>query len=229
MPRLINRQKQIPNGFRFYLPALRWSSKPYQSFEQIVQGALGAIKANPHVAQMMGWPTDYNGVASMVDAFNAKLCQTNGWNDYITTDGGQSAAVPFPPPNRPGIVQSFKNVVAGSSTLIDWIKSGSEAVPPELSEKRAAVCVSCPMNNPSDLTSIFTVPVSNAIRAALNSRKEMNLSTSHDEKLGVCVACSCPIRLKIHLKLNAILSKMPKESYDALVPNCWIKTENNQT
>lgn len=239
MPKLISRDRQIPNGFRYYIPQLKWQSRPFDSFDTIVTNALQVMKANPHVAQRMGWVLTYEAVANQVDYFNAALCQANGWHQYITQGGGGAPSVPFPQvqnpiqpvqpsqPFQPGnLFRSLKNVVAGGNTIIEWIKSGAEAVPAELAEKRAAVCVSCPKNAQGDLTSFFTVPASNAIRAALNSRKEMNLSTTQDDKLGICSACSCPLPLKLHLKLESILPKMPKESFDALAENCWIRTES---
>jgi hypothetical protein len=111
---------------------------------------------------------------------------------------------------------------------VGWLASKAEAVPSVLSEARAGICVQCPLNTKGDWLSLFTVPWATAIRSALNTRREMQLSTSHDGELGVCEACDCPLALKVHFDLKRILDHMPSESFDALDKGCWIRSEKAQ-
>lgn len=223
MPRLKDRNRQIPNGMVFYQPETQWKAPLYASFNVIVESLIAHRKANPFLIEKNGWSVDPVQVADEVDAFNATVCQRLGWGDYIM-DGGGVPSVPFPSPPKafPG---KLNQVAAGAKTLVKWIASGAEAVFPEVANKRAGVCVTCPLNGKGAWESFFTVPVSNAIRAALDERKGMNLSTFHDENLGVCEACSCPLKLKVHMKIDAILADIPKESFDSLWQSCWIRTE----
>jgi hypothetical protein len=105
-----------------------------------------------------------------------------------------------------------------------------------LAEARAAVCAGvcaagapqgkpCPKNQPGDWLSYFTVPVSNALRAALAALKGQGLSTTRDDDLHVCAACDCPLKLKVWARLDHILAHIPPESKAGLVDNCWIRTE----
>lgn len=194
------------------------------SFDTIVRQLIAHRAGNPRLAAKYGWSTDYDTVANEVDAFNAQMCKAMGWNQYID-EGVQSAPpAPFPvPPSSP--LQKLGVAAVGAKTLVSWISSGAEAVPAELAEKRAATCVACPMNDKGDWSRWFTVPVSNAIREMLALRKGMNLSTSLDDKLQVCTACGCPLKLKVHIERGRIVREMGPETVAKLHESCWIPKE----
>lgn len=224
MSRLKDRNRQIPNGFIFLQPETQWKPPPFASFQTIVDSLIAHRVANPYLVQKHGWTTDQTSVANEVAAFNARVCEVMGWNDYIEPGDGGAPSVPFPSPT-PSLSGRLSQLAAGGKILVKWIASGAEAVAPELSHSRASVCVQCPLNGKGDWTSFFTQPVSNAIVAALEDRKQMQLSTPLDDQLGVCEACSCPLKLKVHMKIEPILADMPYESFDALAANCWIRAE----
>lgn len=225
MPKLLSRQKYVPGGFKFWIPAIKFQAAPNASFDVIVNSIIAARKANPHLLAKHGWATDYDTVADELDYFNAKMCADLGYTDYIT-EGGGGATAPFSQVHHPrSTLQRAAGVVGGAETVVEWIKDGSEAVSPELANKRAAVCVTCPLNQKGDFASFFTVPVADAFRKALNFRRQIKLSTSHDDQIGVCTACDCVIRLKVHLPLSRILAKMPADARDVLDKGCWIRAE----
>lgn len=234
MARLKNRQKFIPNGFKFYDPNLKWTAPLNASFQTICDGLRSARLANPGLTAAKHLATDANAIAEEVDAYNAHICESHGWTDYINSGQG-GAAVPFsqePPqqqhhhPPVASISQKVRSVAAGGEALVDWITSGAEAVPKEQAERRAATCAKCPLNGKGGWEKWFTVAVSNAIRAALRHKKEFNLSTPDDDKLGVCEACTCPMTLKVHVPFEKFYSKMPQADKDALHKDCWIRSES---
>lgn len=221
MPRLRNRQRSIPNGLTFIQPQTNWQPRKGSSFQGIVESLIAHRRANPR----FNLSTDPAAVADEVDAFNAAICERMGWNDYIISgaDGGQPAAVPFPDPKGKSLLNQVGNVVAGSETIVDWIKSGAEAVPEPKSTARAKICVTCPKNTTEGgLLRWFTKPAAAAIKAAVASRKGFNLSTPVDDKLGVCSACSCELHLKVHLPLERIKPHMDIAVLEALDERCWI-------
>ncbi len=220
MARLKSREKFIPGGFKFYQPETKWQSPPFASFNTIVGGLVAHRQANPFLTQKHGWPVDPVQVAEEVDAYNAMMCQRMGWTDYFI-EGGPDSPLSQPPHRHHLLVQS-QRLAAGAKTLVDWIKDGSEAVPAELANKRAEICAGCPKNGTADLTSWFTMPVSQAIKAAISLRKDWNLSTPFDDKLGVCDACACPLHLKIHMPLDRILARLTDEVKRDLDARCWI-------
>lgn len=222
---LKNRQMQIPNGLKFVQPELKWHARP-GSFDSIVQQVYHLRHGNPGIAKQKGWATEVADIEEEVDAYNTRLCVGMGWTDYITGEGGSAAAArPFPAAPQRSALSSVRAVAAGAGVIINWLRSGAEAVPQELAEKRAAICAPCPLNYKGDWTSLFTVPVSAAIQREINKRRDWKLSTSRDAELGVCDGCLCPMKLKIHMPLERITTKLPAEVKAALVPNCWIKTE----
>lgn len=229
MPKLLNRQRQIPNGLRFYQPELRWTSPRQASFDQIVQGLMRARLANPGLAAKHKWATTYDGVADDVDRFNAAICAQAGWTDYITNQ--QAGSVPKSTPRGPLNLQSLKDaavaakeLVRGAKTLIEFIDSGEKPEPTQVAEARAAVCEVCPKNTAGDLTQWFTVPAAELIRRQIEKAQQLNLKTSRDGKLHLCSACHCPLKLKVHIPLDWIKKRLSPEQMARLreAPACWI-------
>lgn len=96
MARLKDRNKSIPYGVKFKIPALTWESKP-GSFDSVVRQTIAARLGNPYLTKQRGWSTDYETVANEIDEWNANLCAHLGWWDYVA--GGQGGATqpnPFP-------------------------------------------------------------------------------------------------------------------------------------
>lgn len=213
---LRNRQKQIPNGLFFYEPMTKWRSAG-GSFSSIVDQLIAHRIANPWLNK----PTERPAVENEVDIFNAKVCEANGWTDYIV-GGDPSPPFHLPPPS---LGQRLANVAAGAEVLIEWIESGAQAVPAEKAAARAAVCAVCPMNQKGDLMAYFTKPVAEAIRRALSQRSDWNLTTPDDFRLGVCTGCDCPMRLKVHMPIERIRSKLKPEVQARLHATCWIPKE----
>lgn len=203
--------------------------KPFASFGVVVATLIVARAANPALVKQFGWSLDYETVANEVDESNAAHCIRNGWTNYVIGGDQGGAPAPFPfPRNRPApptLSQKLSNVAAGSEVIVEWIKSGAEAVPQEQANARAEVCGVCRLNGKGGWESYFTVPASNAIRAALRNRSEFGLSTPHDDKLGVCEACSCPMALKVFLPLDKFFGSMTQQAKDGLHPQCWILAE----
>ena len=96
MPRLKDRQRQIPGGFVFELPALGWRSPAFASFDVIVDQAVRLIKANPKVAAQQDWPADRQRVSDWVDATNAQRCWDNHWTDFYMAGGEHEVHASMP-------------------------------------------------------------------------------------------------------------------------------------
>ena len=87
MAKLKDRQRQIPYGFKFSIPELKYNSSPYASFTAIVNSVHNALNANPELAAKKGWPTEYDAICELVDSYNAGVCESNGWKDYFVSTG----------------------------------------------------------------------------------------------------------------------------------------------
>lgn len=221
MIRLKNRQLSIPNGYRYYWPLTGFKAR-VGSFDSVTQQFQAHLRGNVSQANKAGIdPDNYEQVADLVDAFNAAYCRRMLYFAFITgVEEGQSSSVPF---RQAPLQRRVENVAAGGDTLIDWIRSGAEAVPKTEATRRGAICSKCESNKKGDWLRFFTVPVSRAIQFALNRRDKMKLETEHDSKLGVCELCDCPLQLKIHLPMQRIVDGIDPDVRKKLPGNCWIE------
>lgn len=223
MNRLIDRQHQIPGGFRFYQPETKWQSQPWASFDSIVEALIAHRKGNPAYLEKYGWATDRPNVANEVEAYNVHLCEQFGWTKFISATGGTDPIPKYYPPQQPLSNQSGKLVV-GAKSLADWSISG-QVVDQEQADSRASVCASCPNNLKADVLSFFTAAAGTLIKKELELRNERKLTTVKDAMLSFCDACGCPLKLKVHCPTEIIRKHMTEEIKNALDKNCWILSE----
>ena len=216
---LKNRQVQIPGGLQFRIPEVGFIAPPYQSFDTLVASVLRVVLANPKLAAKFRWPTDRAGVEVWVDHTNAMVCQQNGWKDYITVF--RDLEPPKLPP--PSGAHPLEALAAGAKSLAEWFGAGGEPVEKELALSRAKVCFNCPQNHPGDWGNWFSRSASELIR------KVCSLGTEYDEELGVCEACQCPTKLKVHVPIPHILNNIPADSKAALDSKCWILSEEKMS
>lgn len=217
MPRLLDRNRQIPYGLKFHEPATKWEPIPGSSFETIVTGLIAHRRGNPYLAKKNNWAMTRPAVDEEVDAYNAAICAAHGWTNFISEgDGLPKSTAPH------HFLESARNVAGGARALADWIGEGGVPVPPAEAEARAGICATCPKNGKGSWTRFFTEPAANVIRRQMAIRNDMALSTSFDDQLGVCTACDCPLTLKVHVGMKHILAHTSPEGKAQLDPRCWI-------
>lgn len=217
-----------PGGWRYYHPETNWSSTPGVDFDQLRAEIIRHRLANPRL--LGSFSTDPEGVGNDIESF----IQIAIGHDPNYCTGATVPKAQRPPPFSQwagkyvgSAAGAVKKVTAGVGVLIDWLGTGAKPVSPTQAECRAAICVKCPKNKPGDLTSWFTVPASNLIRQQLAIKDDMALKTPHDTALGVCEACACPMKLKVHTPLKHVAGHLLPESRAALDPGCWILIEEN--
>jgi hypothetical protein len=211
-----------PGGWQWYSPQTRWNlPNPVSvTFDQAVTLIIKHRLANAATTVQFKLATDFNAVAAELDSFTRSRL------------GMPAISFPkqTPPPAVPqlsGAVQSavavVKKIAAGAALLLEWEQSGKPAVAPELSQKRADICATCPKNEPGKgLTDYFTAEASEQIRKRFARLMSMNLTTTKDAELKVCSACLCPLRLKVHTPLELIVNRLKPEQRAELDPRCWI-------
>lgn len=211
-----------PQGWSYYQPQTRWTlPNPVSvTFDQAVMLIIKHRQANPAITIQFRLATDFNSVAAELDA-------------YTRTRLGMppiSVPKPTPPPAVPqlsGAVQAgvaaVKKIAAGAALLMEWEESGMPPASQAISQDRANTCVTCPKNEQGKgLTDYFTGPLSEKLRARYARLFALNLTTTHDDKLNVCSACLCPLRLKVHTPIELILKRLKPEQRAELDPRCWI-------
>lgn len=227
MPKLKNRTAQIPNGFKFHVPQTNWNAPPWASFDAIVKAVIGHRAGNPYLARKHNWSTDYNQVAEEVDAFNAQICLSHGWNDFISGEANFPKAMPLSR-WRSGVAAAagaVKKTVAGVKVISDWLGSGLKPVELPLAEARALVCSTCPQNKEGNFWQGLDASAAARVKTLIAVKNDMALKTSLDEKLQSCLACDCHLPLKVWTPLPHIKANMSQEVEASLDPKCWITKE----
>ena len=231
---LKDRRRPIPNGFKFRQPQTGWQAPAWASFETIVQALIAHRQGNLYLTQKHRWATDYNAVAAEVDTYNAKLCEVNGWTEFLVSPSAEApppkfkALAPFSGKQLNAVADKVKKVWQGVRSLNDWFDSKEPAVAATLSQQRAEVCAKCPVNGQGGLEEWFTKPASEIIKRQVARASERNLKTTVDDNLNVCTACLCPLRLLVHVPLDFKLAHMGEETRKALDYNCWILREEKE-
>lgn len=222
MPRVKDRSMELPYGWQFSLPEIKWKSTPGVSLETHANAAESVAKANPFLAKKYNWPTTHEGWLDKIDQENAARIRAMGpsFAHFITEGGGGG---PFPESRSP--LQFAGRAVAGASVLAEmWGKEGPIR-DRDLANRRAATCVTCPKHDKGDWTRWFTKPAQALIIKSLAMVKDLDLRTDHDSELQVCTACGCPMKGKVWARLEHILKHIPAEDKAELDPGCWILKE----
>ena len=220
MIKLKNRRQPGPNGFMYNEKRTGWKSwvvdpTSQWDFALLVTRYREHALANPGLAL----PTDTKTIEDMMDLANAlRYAQIAGADIYITRTG-DSAPKTIAHNNQVGRVAQ---VAVGAKIIIEWIKSKEEAVSQDVATDRARVCVACPKHGSGDWTRYFTEPAAAAIKLEYARRTGMNLSTPFDDRLNVCEACNCPMKLKVHMPIERIREGLSENQRAKLDPICWI-------
>lgn len=121
-----------------------------------------------------------------------------------------------------GLVDKAKR---GFRTVSSWLGDGGKPVPQELSELRGSICAQCPYNKPEAGFSVMG-SVAATVKEWSEARNGLKLSTSHDEKLGICEICGCHLKLKVHVPGQHIANGTPDGLLELFPADfCWIRKE----
>lgn len=114
-----------------------------------------------------------------------------------------------------------KKITNGVSILTDWLGSGGIVVAQELAQKRADVCLSCPLHSTTgSVTEVAMV----AFKQQIEVKKKLKLRVNGEKQLHLCTVCGCAMRLKIWPPIE-IIAPDAEERQDLHV-NCWLLSES---
>lgn len=223
--RIKNRDKWIPGGYQVLI-ADAGMKKPFSgSFNEAVN-FLHAFRAkNPALCEKHGWSLDIDDITLAVDLYNCQRMIASGFDGFVELEGEAAEKKKIGPASS--LFRKGANAVGQIKTAVsmyaDLFGTQGKVVSRDEAEARAAVCVACPLNDASGgLKKYFVTETARELMALFGMLNDMDLKTSLDDKLGVCTACSCPMRAKAWID-GAILKKnIPKEDIAKLHPDCWI-------
>lgn len=220
--RLKSRTECPPGGFYVTIAPIN-QTKQFWSFDEAVSWFSGIADSNPHLKL----PTNPVVIGNFIDQQNALRCLgIPGADSYVIQKGGplhnletKKATLLKP---LVAVGDKIRQLSAGAVLLEEWQDDGFPIEPVESADHRATICATCPQNGLGDLTRWFTVFASEKIRRRVEAAQKLELKTASDDRLGICEACLCPLKLKVHVPLAIIKRHLTPNSLEALDPHCWI-------
>lgn len=101
--------------------------------------------------------------------------------------------------------------------LGSWVAEGRPPVSPEEANRRAAICVGCPLNRVVG-GCLGCIKFADIVATANGSR-----STEFDEKLENCLVCGCSNKAQVWLPLEFLHTDKHKERNHQFPDHCWKK------
>lgn len=110
---------------------------------------------------------------------------------------------------------SVRSIREATRLLTSKLAQGENfLVSPEEAERRAKVCLNCPLN----LKNICTSCAGSEFASVLKKFIVKGAETRYDQQLDTCRECGCLLQAKVHVSIEA-LAKQEKHTYPS---NCWL-------
>lgn len=123
----------------------------------------------------------------------------------------------------------FSEAVNGAEAIIEFLGPTKTPVPSHKAKARASVCRDCPKNRTAaGWLDKVSNSIASAARAYFRIKKDLNLKVPGESYLGLCSACDCPLRLKIHMPIGHIVEYTGERTMARLDSRCWILKEMNE-
>lgn len=112
---------------------------------------------------------------------------------------------------------TFADVVSATKTLGAWFLKGTPKVNQAEAERRARICLSCPMNQNFDgCTTCAERDLREAMVSFMGDSK-----TEYDANLHTCFTCGCTLKAAIWFPLSLLQNNMTDETKALLPKHCW--------
>lgn len=199
--------------------------KPFSgSFSEAVKFTYDFFAKNPALVEKNGWALNIEYVEAFVDEYNTQRMIAGGYLNFVEVEG----IVPAQKKTMMSrlsrsVVNVAEKVKTAAAIYLDLFGPDGKIVAKEEAERRAAVCVVCPKNDVTGgLTKYFLKESASEIMLVAGMLKDRDATTSLDDKLGVCQACECPMRAKVHVEAHVLKKHLKPDQIAKLDPNCWI-------
>jgi hypothetical protein len=120
------------------------------------------------------------------------------------------------------VLDKASRMIHGVRVLSDWIGDGGIVVAQEDAQKRADVCISCPLNQKSNTVSD---KVAANIKRQRELKSQLELRVTGEKSLYTCQACLCNLPLKVWIPTQNLKLGENKETLSKYDANCWMRKE----
>lgn len=122
--------------------------------------------------------------------------------------------------------RSARYLANGARAWLEFLGPEQKPVEAELSQKRASICYKCPLNRPAKgWIETITTEAAKATKTYFRIKDKLNLRVDGEERLGICNACWCPLKLKIHMPIDHITDNTEDEVMAEFHKDCWVLKE----
>jgi len=111
-----------------------------------------------------------------------------------------------------------KQIKHGIEVISEWLGDGGQVVDQETAQKRANICLKCPLNVP---TVVVVDAVARAIKKHLSVKNELALRVEGEKSLHTCQACGCVLRLLVWEPQSRVKVNMTPEETEKTPSHCW--------
>lgn len=221
--RLKSRTKWLPHGFQLLLPQIGMKEPISGSFTDVVEAFSRIVDKNPDLAEKHGWPTNRTDQEDWIDERESHRMVAHGWLNFVDLEGAsptqkKTSSKPFA-----SVASAAGKAKTALAIYRDLFGPDGKVVAKEEAERRAAICVECPKNDTAGgLKKYFVEKAAAEIMGVFGMLKDLDVTTSLDNKLGTCEACSCPMRAKVHVSNEILKNNLKPDQIAKLDKNCWI-------
>lgn len=118
------------------------------------------------------------------------------------------------------LIEQAKKFSDGARTITAWLNGGADTVSKADAQRRADVCLKCPMNQPGGKVSDA---IAAAIRKQVELKNHLQLRVDGEKSLMTCTGCGCVLKLKIWIPIDKLgLDKEELAKFDSC---CWMRDE----
>lgn len=131
-------------------------------------------------------------------------------------------------------LDEIKATASGSRILLGWIGSGGVPVSRQKAQGRAFVCefgdgTGCPMNCEANWWDRIKDSIASFIKDAIALKSSLGMDLVNENRVHMCRACKCCIRLKVWVPIENIKSGVTEDQMKTFPTFCWIRKELNQS
>lgn len=114
---------------------------------------------------------------------------------------------------------TLADIIAGTRVMMSQWFNGRKVVPRQEAERRASICVDCPMNQKFVKGCSGLCPELSEIVSAITGAQ----GTVYDYRLHQCQLCGCLLQAAIWVPLELQLKVLTDEQRESFtkIPNCW--------
>lgn len=125
-----------------------------------------------------------------------------------------------------GFIDYLNQLADGARIGAEWFGDGGQPVQLSLAMHRAEVCMLCVENRaPGWWDKHFKDPIAQTIREHLAAKNQVGLSVPQEDRLHMCRACGCCLKLKVHVPIKHIKAHFKPENHHKYPAFCWIINE----